>query len=229
MRQQKFILLDLLTFEVGNQIPSDDASYAWRIPASSTPLRDPINLQAVVKSKMKDRYWVKFNTSWNVKERVEVWSCIVWVHSYISSVKYVFLQKCYLSLYRSCSFWNSPPSGSGFRICFPGIKRPGRGVDHLPFSRAEVEYGTAVRTRQPCRKVRQSHCYEASLFLSRSPFRRFRKISESYYELHHVCLPMSVCPHWTTGLPLNRFSWNLIFEDFSKSCRENSNFIKIWQ
>ena len=30
-----------------------------------------------------------------------------------------------------------------------------------------------------------------------------------------------------TRLPPDRFSWNLIFEDFSKICRENSSFIKI--
>ena len=38
-----------------------------------------------------------------------------------------------------------------------------------------------------------------------------------------------VCPHETTRLPLGGFSWNLIFEYFSKICRENSIFIKIWQ
>jgi hypothetical protein len=40
-----------------------------------------------------------------------------------------------------------------------------------------------------------------------------------------VCL--SVCLHGTTLLPLDEFSWSLIFEDFSKICRENSSFIKI--
>ena len=39
----------------------------------------------------------------------------------------------------------------------------------------------------------------------------------------------SVRPHGTTRLPLDGFSWNLIFEDFSKLCRENSCFIKIGQ
>jgi hypothetical protein len=48
-------------------------------------------------------------------------------------ISYVFLQKCYLSFYLSCSFWNFPPSGNGFRICFPGIKQPGRGVHHHTF------------------------------------------------------------------------------------------------
>jgi hypothetical protein len=37
-------------------------------------------------------------------------------------------------------------------------------------------------------------------------------------------------PYGTTSwLPQDGFSWNLIFEDFSKFCPENSSFIKIWQ
>ena len=45
--------------------------------------------------------------------------------------------------------------------------------------------------------------------------------------LKSVCT--SVSPNGTTRLPLDGFSWNLIFEYFSKICRENSCFIKIWQ
>jgi hypothetical protein len=37
-----------------------------------------------------------------------------------------------------------------------------------------------------------------------------------------------VCPP-ATRLPLDGFLWNLIFGDFSKNCRENSCFVKIWQ
>ena len=37
---------------------------------------------------------------------------------------------------------------------------------------------------------------------------------------------LSVRPHGKTPLPLDGFSWNLIFEDFSKACRENSSFFK---
>jgi hypothetical protein len=40
---------------------------------------------------------------------------------------------------------------------------------------------------------------------------------------------LSVRPHGTTRFPLDGLSWNFIFEDFSKICRENSSFIKIWQ
>jgi len=47
--------------------------------------------------------------------------------------------------------------------------------------------------------------------------RRFRKIAKNDYSF-----VMSARPHGTTRLPLDRFSWNLIFENFSKICRENS-------
>jgi hypothetical protein len=40
-----------------------------------------------------------------------------------------------------------------------------------------------------------------------------------------VRLPLHL--HETTRLPLDRFSWNLIFKDFAKFCQENSRFIKI--
>jgi hypothetical protein len=61
-------------------------------------------------------------------------------------------------------------------------------------------------------------------------FRRVRKIAKSDCYLRHV---LSVCPsvrpHGTTRLRLDGFSWNFIFEDFSKICLENSSFIKIGQ
>jgi len=53
-----------------------------------------------------------------------------------------------------------------------------------------------------------------------------------------VIFVISVCPsirpsarpHGTARFPLDGFSWNLVFEYFSKKkCRENSGFIKIWQ
>ena len=46
-----------------------------------------------------------------------------------------------------------------------------------------------------------------------------------------LCLPVcsSVRPHGTTRLPPEEFPWNLIFEYFSKICRENSIFITTWQ
>jgi hypothetical protein len=44
-----------------------------------------------------------------------------------------------------------------------------------------------------------------------------------------VCLSLCLCPHGTTQLPLDGFSWNLIFEYFWKICRENSSFITTWE
>ena len=41
-----------------------------------------------------------------------------------------------------------------------------------------------------------------------------------------VCACVCVCPHGITRLPLDEFSWNLIFENFSKICRENLSFVK---
>jgi hypothetical protein len=45
-------------------------------------------------------------------------------------------------IFRSCPDrpWG-PPSllYSGYRVCFPGVKRPGRGVNHPPSSSAEVK------------------------------------------------------------------------------------------
>ena len=53
--------------------------------------------------------------------------------------------------------------------------------------------------------------------------RRFRRLREKRL-LACVC----VRPHGRFQLPLDGFSWNLIFEYCSKRCRENSSFIKIW-
>jgi hypothetical protein len=45
----------------------------------------------------------------------------------------------------------------------------------------------------------------------------------------HLSVRTSVRPNGTTQLPLDGILWNLIFEYFSKICRENSNFFKIWK
>jgi len=50
---------------------------------------------------------------------------------------------------------------------------------------------------------------------------------ESIYIILSICL--SVRPHGITRLPLDGFSLSLIFEDFSKLCRDKSSFIKIGQ
>jgi len=40
-----------------------------------------------------------------------------------------------------------------------------------------------------------------------------------------IIILMSVCPHETTWFPLYRFSWNLMFEDFSKTCGKKKSSI----
>jgi hypothetical protein len=53
----------------------------------------------------------------------------------------------------------------------------------------------------------------------------------SYPKLQKATISSPVCPPvrmQQLTLPLDGFSWNLTFEDFSKICRENSSVIKIW-
>jgi hypothetical protein len=56
-------------------------------------------------------------------------------------------------------------------------------------------------------------------------FAKLRKSTLCYV----MSLRLSVRPHGTNRLPLDGFSWNLIFGEFSKIYRENSIFIKLWQ
>jgi len=56
-------------------------------------------------------------------------------------------------------------------------------------------------------------------------FAKLRKANINFV----ISICPSVCSHRTTGLPSDEFLLNYIFVYFSKSCRENSSFIKIWQ
>ena len=60
---------------------------------------------------------------------------------------------------------------------------------------------------------------------------RIRKIERSDYKLPRVCLSVrpSVRPCAWTRLPLHGFSWNFMFDCFSKIFRENSGLIKARQ
>jgi hypothetical protein len=55
------------------------------------------------------------------------------------------------------------------------------------------------------------------------------RISRRVRNITKLTFVTSVHPHGTTRLPVEEFSWNFMFEYFSKTCRENSGFIKIWQ
>jgi hypothetical protein len=81
------------------------------------------------------------------------------------------------------------------------------------------------------------------IFITKTNFRRVRKIAKGDNYLCRIsqsfCLSVcpfsrptlrpSVCPRGTTRLPLDGFSWYLIFMDFAKTCRHNSSLIKMWQ
>jgi hypothetical protein len=85
----------------------------------------------------------------------------------------------------------------------------------------ELHHNPAAYSHSPC----QSRGFY--IIGGRAFFRCFCKIANSDYWLSHV--RPSVCPHGTTRLSLDGFSWNLVFENFLKLTWENSNFIKIGQ
>ena len=74
-------------------------------------------------------------------------------------------------------------------------------------------------------------CQKHTFFLNQltlqflGAFAKLRKVTISFV----VSVCPSVHPHGTTRLPLGGLWWNLIFEYFSKICREISSFIEIWQ
>jgi len=57
----------------------------------------------------------------------------------------------------------------------------------------------------------------------------FAKFQRRLLGSSYASVRPSVCPHGTTRLSQNVFSWNLTFKYFSKLCRENLSYIKIWQ
>jgi hypothetical protein len=68
-------------------------------------------------------------------------------------------------------------------------------------------------------------CEHQQLSSFLSAFAKLRKATVSVV----MSVRLSVCLRGTTQLPLDGFSWNLIFESFSKIYWENSRFIKIGQ
>jgi hypothetical protein len=69
-----------------------------------------------------------------------------------------------------------------------------------------------------------SHTGNIDTFLG--SFAKLRKATVSFVMLS-VC--PSVCRHGTTRLPLGGISGCLVFDYFSKTCRQNSSFVKIWE
>ena len=56
-------------------------------------------------------------------------------------------------------------------------------------------------------------------------FTKLRKVSISFV----MSVGPSVCPQENNRLPLEGLQWDLIFECFSKNCRENPSLIKFGQ
>jgi len=77
------------------------------------------------------------------------------------------------------------------------------------------EQQTTIRLSKPRFKKQGNVLY---FYLA---FRHFRKNCQKGYELRHICL--SVCPHGTTRLPLDRFLMKLhileFFENMSKKIK----------
>jgi len=71
-------------------------------------------------------------------------------------------------------------------------------------------------------------------FTSSQKVRTFQIYSNScaivgaFVKFEKQLLPSSLSS-WNNSAPTGRDYWNLIFQYFSKICRENSGFIKVWQ
>jgi len=83
--------------------------------------------------------------------------------------------------------------------------------------------------RGPCHALFATNKQIISKFDITCYFRRVRKIAQKLTISAVASVCSSVRPHGTTRLPLDEFLWNLVFEYFSKICRQNSSFIKVWQ
>jgi len=90
------------------------------------------------------------------------------------------------------------------------------------FARRELEIsvGTVIRLRSGSPSNPCSIPGRYTVFLA-----VLAKLLKSEYKLRNVCL--SVRPHETTFLPVDRFELNFMFEYFSKTCPENSSFVQI--
>jgi len=79
-------------------------------------------------------------------------------------------------------------------------------------------YSMVRSSKSQLPQERQSHRFLGA-------FAKLRKATISFV----MTARLSVHPHGTTGLSLDGLSWDLIFEYFSKICRENPSLIKMWQ
>jgi len=68
-----------------------------------------------------------------------------------------------------------------------------------------------------------------AIFLFLGAFSKLRRATISFVISVRLSVCLSVHPHETTRLPMDRFSWNLVFHYFSNICLENSSFFTIGQ
>jgi hypothetical protein len=84
-------------------------------------------------------------------------------------------------------------------------------------------------------KVQAEHCSIISLviiFYHSASLLPFDQILRAFAKLQRatksfVIYHLSVLSHGTTRLPMYGFSWNMIFENFLKICRDSASFITI--
>jgi hypothetical protein len=95
-------------------------------------------------------------------------------------------------------------------------------INWLVITAAECVY-CAVRTAYIRLRLRSLITFRWLISVLSGAFAKLRKATISFV----VSVRPSVCPHGTTRLPLDGFSWNLMSEYFffSKFCRKNSSFI----
>jgi len=87
-------------------------------------------------------------------------------------------------------------------------------VHRLNFVTEMCGVSCEVRTEQFALFIGTAHSQYRLLYLGV----KLRKMTISFV--------MPVCPHRTSRLPLDGFSWNLIFEYFTKICRKNQFLLK---
>jgi len=113
-----------------------------------------------------------------------------------------------------------------------GRESPPHGHRELALMFVNIDY-PILTTVGPCFGcLRAGLLCDSSLFLkwteNQPVFRLVRKIAkERDQKFSRVCL--SVYTQGSNRLPLDGFSLSLIFDYFSKICRENASFVKIWQ
>ena len=106
------------------------------------------------------------------------------------------------------------------RVCFFNVKETGNAVSE---KECWSLYSYLLLYLLPGLIFRFSTVCPQNVFLCF--FARFNRLAKSDYWLRYILL--SVCPHGTNRLPVGRFLWNLMFEDFSKIYGDNSILIKI--